>query len=451
MEPISYTSLTEMLHINAFAQLREALSDMNVVDIANLFEELDAKDQVLLVFRLLPKDLSADVFSYLDPEHQQTIIESISDKEINAIVSDMFIDDAVDLLEELPANVVRRVLRNTNEQTRMIINEFLKYPEHSAGSIMTIEYVDLRVQFTVSDALKRIRRTGVDKETIYTCYVTDATRRLLGVVALHKLLTVDDVTQIGDVMDENVQFVHTLDDQEIATNLMREYDLLSIPVVDNEDRLVGIITIDDALDVIDDEATEDFEKMAAMMPSEDEYLKTSVWAMARNRIPWLLFLMVSATLSGMVISKFEKAITAVVMLAMYIPMLTDTGGNCGSQSSTLIIRGMALGELGAKDMLSILWKEIRVSLLVGLTLAVCNFARVLLFDKSGAMVAATVSISLIIIVFTSKVIGCMLPLFAKKFRMDPAIMASPLITTIVDVLALFVYFNIAVWLLRIPA
>ena len=451
MEPVTLNQIIEMLQVNAFSKVRSALSEMNVVDIANLFEEMESKDQILLVFRLLPKDLSADVFSYLDTDHQQTIIESISDREINAIVSELFIDDAVDFLEELPANVVRRVLLNTNEQTRMIINEFLKYPEHSAGSIMTIEFVDLHEQYTVSDALKRIRRTGVDKETIYTCYVTDATRKLLGVVPLHKLLTVDDDTPIGEVMDENVQFVHTLDDQEAATNLMREYDLLSIPVVDNEKRMVGIITIDDAVDVIDDEATEDFEKMAAMMPSEDEYLKTSVWIMARNRIPWLLFLMVSATLSGMVIARFEKAINAVVMLAMYIPMLTDTGGNCGSQSSTLVIRGMALGELDMKDVLKILWKEVRVSLLVGLTLAVCNFGRVLLFDRSGALIAMTVSISLVVIVFSSKVIGCMLPLGAKKFHLDPAIMASPLITTIVDVLALIVYFNVAVWLLNIPA
>ncbi|MCL2059123.1 MAG: magnesium transporter [Oscillospiraceae bacterium] len=436
---------------SALPRARAALSEMNVVDIANLFEELESKDQVLLVFRLLSKDLSADVFAYLDPDHQQTIIESISDREISAIVSELFIDDAVDLLEELPANVVRRVLRNTDEQTRRIINEFLKYPEQSAGSIMTIEYVDLREQYTVADAIKRIRRTGVDKETIYTCYVTDATRKLLGVVALRKLLTVDEDTLIGDVMDENVQFVHTLDDQEAVTRLMREYDLLSMPVVDNEDRLVGIITIDDAVDVIDEEATEDFEKMAAMMPSEDEYLKTSVWQMARNRIPWLLFLMVSATLSGLVIARFEHAIQAVVMLAMYIPMLTDTGGNCGAQSSTLVIRGMALGEIEAKNVFSILWKEVRVSLMVGLILAVCNFARVMLFDRSGAMVALTVSMSLIVIVFASKVIGCMLPLLAKKLRVDPAIMASPLITTIVDVLALVVYFNIAVWLLGIPA
>ena len=451
MEPITFDQLLDLLQSNSLQKARAALSEMNEVDIARLLEELGKKEQVLLVFRLLPKDLGADVFAYLDAEYQQMIIESISDREINAIVSELFIDDAVDLLEEMPAGVVKRVLHNTDEQTRRIINEFLKYPEHSAGSIMTIEYVDLREQFTVANALERIRRTGVDKETIYTCYVTDQTRKLLGIVALHRLLTVDNETLISDVMDENVQFVHTLDDQEAAISIMREYDLLSIPVVDNENRLVGIITIDDAVDVIDDEATEDFEKMAALVPSEDEYLKTGVLHMARNRIPWLLFLMVSATLSGMVISRFENAINAVVMLAMYIPMLTDTGGNCGSQSSTLIIRGMALGEIGAKDTLRIVWKEVRVSLLVGITLAVCNFARVMLFDRSGIKVALTVSMSLIVIVFASKVIGCLLPIGAKKFRMDPAIMASPLITTIVDVLALIVYFNIAVMLLNIPS
>jgi len=293
MEPLTFEQLLDMIQNRSLSKAREALSEMNVVDIARLLEELDDKERLLLVFRLLPKDLSADVFSYLDSEYQQMIIESISDREISAIVSELFIDDAVDLLEEMPAGVVRRVLQNTDEQTRRIINEFLKYPEHSAGSIMTIEYINLHEQFTVEDALKRIHRTGVDKETIYTCYVTDPTRRLLGIVALHKLLTVDDDMLIGDIMDGNVQFVHTLDDQETAISFMREYDLLSIPVVDNENRLVGIITIDDAVDVIDDEATEDFEKMAAMLPSEGEYLKTGVLQMARNRIPWLLFLMVS--------------------------------------------------------------------------------------------------------------------------------------------------------------
>jgi magnesium transporter len=449
MEPITIEQLLDKIKDNALPELRAVLSEMNAVDIANFFEELETREQLLLVFRLLPKDLGADVFAYLETGLQHTIIDSISDKEINAIVSGLFIDDAVDLLEELPAGVVKRVLGNTNEQTRSIINEFLKYPEQSAGSIMTIEYVDLREYYTVGYSLNRIRHTGVDKETIYTCYVTDATRKLLGIAALHKLLTVDDNILIRDVMDENVQYVHTLEDQEVAISLMREYDLLSIPVVDNEDRLVGIITIDDAVDVIDEEATEDFEKMAAMTPSENEYLKTSVWRMARNRIPWLLFLMVSATLSGLVIARYEGAIRTVAALAIYIPMLCATGGNSGSQSSTLTIRGMALGEIESGDAFKIMWKEVRVGLIVGITLAVVNFGRVIIFDRINVLTALTISLSLIIIVSVAKVIGCMLPIGAKKLKLDPAIMASPLISTLVDAIALMVYFNIAVKLLKI--
>jgi len=443
MEQNLFEQLTELLNGAALPGLRAALLEMNVVDIARFFEELETREQILLVFRLLSKDQSADVFSYLDTEHQQTIIESISDKELNGIVSDLFIDDAVDILEELPANVVKRVLRNTDEQTRKVINEFLKYPEQSAGSIMTIEYVDLREEYTAEEALNRIRHTGVDKETIYTCYVTDSRKKLRGILALHKLLMADDKTLIRDVMDENIQFAHTLDDQESVIGIMREYDLLAIPIVDNEDRLVGIVTVDDALDVQEEEATEDFELMAAVLPSETPYLRTGVLLMAKNRAPWLLILMLTATITATIINAFEDALAVLPALVAFIPMLMDTGGNAGCQTSTLVIRGMAVGDIELSDILRVVWKELRVSLLCGSMLVAVNLVRILIFQRQSLYLIITISLTLYATVIMAKTIGCTLPMVAKKLRLDPAVMASPVITSIVDAGALLVYFTLA--------
>lgn len=441
--------LKELLDNKDYKSLRRELPDLNTVDLAQFIEILH-KDRATLAFRTLPKDMATEVFSYLTPETQQVIIESITEREIFDIVEDLFVDDAVDLLEELPANVVKRILRNAHPDTRNLINQFLKYPENSAGSIMTAEYIDLRKNMTVEDAIKRIRRIGEDKETIYTCYVIDEERTLDGVVTVKTLLLSHDEEMVGDIMeDSNLIKVSTSDDREDVAQLFSKYDLLSIPVVDHEDRLVGIITVDDAVDVLEEEATEDFEKMAAMLPSERPYLKTNVVTHARNRIVWLLVLMVSGMITGTILGKYEAAITALPILVTFIPLLTDTGGNAGSQSSTLIIRGMALSEISLGDFGRIIWKELRISILVGIILCVVNFARIVIFNPGMEMVALTVSIALFATVLMAKTVGAALPIFAKIVKVDPAIMASPLITTIVDALSLVIYFLVAVRLLGI--
>ncbi len=438
----------DLIRENKLMQARNELKDMNVVDIAQLLDET-SQEKMLIIFRILPKDISADVFSYLSSEQQRYIIESITDKETKTIIDELFLDDTIDFLEELPANVVKKVLKNTDANTRALINQFLKYPENSAGSIMTIEYVDLKKEMTVKEALQHIKRTATDKETINTCYVMDKNRRLEGVISIRQLILNDDDTIIKDIMDENVIFVHTLEDQEYIADTFKKYDFTSMPVVDNENRLVGIITIDDIVDIIEQENTEDFQKMAAMAPSEEEYLKTGVFSLAKHRVMWLLVLMISATFTGNIIKKFEDVLQSVVVLAAFIPMLMDTGGNAGSQSSTLIIRGLALGEIESKDILKVIWKELRVSVIVGIILATVNFVRIYFFEKTNLYVSIAICISLFFTVVIAKVVGGVLPIAAKKFKMDPAIMASPLITTIVDALALIIYFTAATTLLGI--
>ena len=428
------------------SELRGALTMLNEVDIAEYLQSLD-EEKFLIVFRMLPKDISADVFAYMDTDQQQKLLESMEDGEIVRIIDEMFVDDAVDFLEELPAGLVKRVLQGCSEDKRKLINTFLRYPENSAGSIMTIEYMDIHEGTTVENAMKDIRRIGLDKETIYTLYLIDSKRKLKGVIPLRKLLMSSDDAIVDTLMDNSeLIYVHTTDDQEYVADTVRKYDLMSIPVVDNEDRLVGIVTVDDIVDVIEDENTEDFEKMAAMLPSDDEYLKTNVFTLAKNRLPWLLILMISATFTGMIITHFEGLLSQSacgVLLTACIPMLMDTGGNCGSQASTLAIRGLALGEIEFKDLLKILWKEVRVGLMLGTVLSLINFARLRFLSGYDTSIALIVSVSMFITVIIAKAIGCTLPLLAKAIKLDPALMASPLITTLVDATSLTILFTIA--------
>lgn len=431
-----------------FYEARKEIISLNVVDTARLFEEID-QQKLLIIFRILPKDLSSDVFTHMSSELQKYVIESITDEEAISILDDLFIDDAIDFLEEMPSNVVKRILKNTSEKTRTLINQFLNYPVDSAGSLMTIEYVDLKKEMTVKQAIQYIKEIGIDKETINTCYVINSNRILEGVISLRKLILSDNSMVVRDIMDTDVISIRTHDDQEDVASLFKKYDYYVMPVVDNENRLVGIITVDDILDVIDQEATEDLHKMAAMQPSEKEYLKTNNWTLAKHRIPWLLVLMISATFTGGIITRYENALQSVMILAAFIPMLMDTGGNSGSQSSTLIIRGLALGELKPSDILKVLRKELCISGIVGIILAVVNFLRIYYLEKTDILVALTVSITLFFTVVLSKVVGGILPIIAKKFKLDPAIMAGPLITTIVDAVALIMYFTTATWLLGI--
>lgn len=437
-------NISALLAEGKLADLREQLCDMNVVDIAQAMESLP-EDELLRIFRILPKDISADVFSYLEPDSQAQLLNLITDTELENLLDDMFLDDTVDFLEEVPANVVRRVLAKADSETRCLINRFLKYPENSAGSIMTIEMVELHDFFTVGQAIEHIRSTAVDKETVYTCFRIDDKRHLIGTVALHTLLMAKDNELIRDIMDTDSQLicVNTLDDQEKVADIARKYDLLSVPVVDNEARLVGIITIDDIVDVIEDENTEDFEKMAMLHPSDDNYLKTGVFKLAKNRILWLLVLMVSATFTGKIIENYENMLAAVAGLTACIPMLMDTGGNAGNQVSTLIIRGLALGEIHPKDYLKIVFKEIRVALICGLTLAAVNIGRMVLFSSGGMPVYLVVSAAMVCAVIVAKIIGCTLPIIAKMIKLDPALMAGPMITTIVDMVTLLIYFALA--------
>lgn len=433
---------------NQLAKLKESLMEENPVDIAELLEDL-TKEQSLKIFRILPKDTSAEVFSYLSSEKQQEIVENITDEEICHIIDEMFIDDTVDFIEEMPANIVDKILQNTSSDTRKLINQFLKYPENSAGSVMTVEYVSLKSDMNIGQALNHIKKVGIDNETIDICYIIDNQRKLVGFISLKSLIFLDDILPLVDAMETNVISAVTTDDQEFIASQFRKYDLTSMPVVDNEGRLVGIITIDDVVDVIDQENTEDFQKMAAMYPSDEEYLKESVFSLAKHRIIWLLVLMISATATGTIIRRYEEVLQSVVILAAFIPMLMDTGGNAGSQSSTLIIRGIALGEIQIKDVGKILWKEFRVSLIVGVTLAAVNFLRIYFIDRAGLTISLVVCASLLFTVVIAKVVGGVLPLMAKALKLDPAIMASPLITTIVDACALVVYFGLSTHFLNL--
>lgn len=434
--------LLELLRSKQFVKLKAMLNTLNPADIGQFLSEL-SNDELMLAFRITPKDLAADTFVEMEPEQQQQLIQSFTDKELKEVVDELYLDDAVDIVEEMPANVVKRILRAADVDMRKMINTVLKYPDDSAGSIMTIEYVGLRRSMTVSEAIKHIRKTGVDKETIYTCYVTDENSKLIGIVSVKTLLLADEGELIGDIMESNPIFVTTLEDKEVVANDFNKYNFLALPVVDEEQRLVGIVTFDDAIDVLQDEATEDIEKMAAIVPNDKPYMRTGIFETYKKRIPWLLLLMVSATFTGMIINSFENALKAYVALTAFIPMLMDTGGNSGSQASVTIIRGLSLGEIEYRDTLMVLWKEMRVAILCGVTLSAVNFVKCIVIDRVGVQVSAVISLTLILTIFFAKIVGCLLPIGAKKVGFDPAVMASPFITTIVDALSLVIYFNIA--------
>ena len=435
-------SIKELLENKQYTSLRQALSEINDADIAAILENLDEED-CLKVFRILPKSMAADVFSYLELENQQMIITSLADKEAAGIINNLMADDATDLLEEMPANIVKKLLANASAEVRRDINHLLQYPEDSAGSIMTVEFLDLKEHLTVQEAIERIRKQGVDSETINICYVLDQSRMLIGTVALRYLLLSEPDAIIGEIMHENVISVNTLMDQEEVARQFQKYDFTAMPVVDNENRLVGIITVDDIVDILQEEATEDIEKMAAITPSDKPYLRTGVWETWKNRIPWLLLLMLSATFTGSIIASFEEALSSCVILTAYMPMLMGAGGNAGSQSSVAIIRSLSLNEVRFKDWIKVLWKESGVAILCGITLAIASFAKLMIFDQLTLAVALVVSVSLALTVLIAKIVGCMLPLLAKKIGFDPAVMASPFITTIVDALSLLIYFAIA--------
>ncbi|MCQ2519511.1 MAG: magnesium transporter [Lachnospiraceae bacterium] len=434
--------IRELLETKQYTTLRQIITELNDADIASIMTDL-TEEEMLKVFRILPKDLAADVFAYLEVEDQQVIISSLSDSDAANIINNMMADDATDLFEEMPANIVKRLLANVSPEARRDINHLLKYPEDSAGSIMTVEYVDLKDNLTVTQALERVRKVGVDSETINICYVLDNGRHLIGTAALRYLLLSDPDAIIGDIMHENVIAANTLMDQEEVAKLFKKYDFTSMPVVDNENRLVGIITIDDIVDIIEEETTEDIEKMAAIMPSDKPYMRTGVFETWKKRIPWLLLLMVSATFTGGIIHSFEDALSTCAVLTMFIPMLMDTGGNAGGQASVTIIRGLSLEEITFKDIFRVIWKEVRVAVCCGATLAVCNFAKLLLIDRVAIDVAVVICLTLVAAVVIAKFIGCTLPMLAKKVGFDPAVMASPFITTIVDALSLLIYFAIA--------
>lgn len=438
----------ELLETKQYTRLRQKMADMNIADIAVILEELDEED-LLKIFRILPKNMAADVFSYLEVDNQQFIITSLSEKDAAGIINNLMADDATDLLEEMPANVVKKLLANAHPETRRDINHLLQYPEDSAGSIMTVEYVDLKENMTIQDAIDRIRQIGVDSETINICYVLDAKRTLVGTVALRYLLISPPDAVIGEIMHENVIYINTLMDQEEVARKFQKYDFTAMPVVDNENRLVGIITVDDIVDIMQEEATEDMEKMAAIVPLDKPYMKMSIFELWKKRMPWLLLLMISATLTGSVLTSFENALMACSALLAYIPMLMGTGGNAGGQTSVTVIRGLSLNEIEFKDSFRVMWKEIRVAVLCGVTLAAANFVKLLLLDRVGIMIAAVVCITLIVVVILAKIVGSALPILAKKIGFDPAVMASPFITTILDVVSLLVYFKVATSLLHL--
>ena len=449
-------ALLKMLEDKKYATLRDILVTMNPIDIAALFLDLEDK-QIPLMFRLLPKELAADTFVEMEPDAQELLIRRFSDNELKEVLDELYVDDAADIVEEMPANVVKRILKNADPEMRSSINQILRYPENSAGSIMTTEYVSLRPSMTVEEAILRIRRQGVDKETIYTCYVTGKDRTLLGLVTVKDLLLAeDDETPISDIMLTNLISVTTKADQEEVAHLFSKYDFLALPVVDGENRMVGIVTFDDAMDVMEEEATEDIEMMSGMLPSEKSYLKSNVFELFRNRIPWLMLMMVSATFTGLIITSFESALAAQVALTAFIPMLMGTGGNSGSQSSVTVIRALSLGELKFRDIGIVLWKEIRTSVLCGIALAVVCFAKIWFVDRMlfgnyeiTFEVDLVVCLALCVTVIVAKVVGCMLPMAAKALKLDPAVMASPFISTIVDALSLLVYFLFAKMVLKL--
>ena len=437
--------IRELLETKQYTTLRQKVADMNTADVAAVMEEME-EEELLKIFRILPKSMAADVFSYLEVDNQQMIITSLSDKEAANIINNLMADDATDLLEEMPANVVKKLLANASAETRRDINHLLRYPEDSAGSIMTVE---LKENMTVQDAIARIRQVGVDSETINICYVLDSKRTLVGTVALRYLLISPPDAVIGEMMHENVIFINTMMDQEEVARQFQKYDFTAMPVVDNENRLVGIITVDDIVDILQEEATEDIEKMAAIVPTDKPYMKTGVFETWKKRIPWLLLLMISATFTGSIITSFEDALSVCVIVTAYIPMLMDTGGNAGGQASVTIIRGLSLDEIEFADIFKVIWKEARVAILCGLTLAAANFVKLLVFDKVTIPVAAVVCLTLMAAVLIAKIVGCILPMLAKKIGFDPAVMASPFITTIVDALSLLIYFRIATLVLHI--
>ena len=447
-EIMELENIKELLDTKQYTRLRQRLAEMNEADVASALEELEEKDQ-LKVFRILPKDMAADVFSYMDVEIQQFIITSLSEKDAGVIIDNLMADDATDLLEEMPANMVKRLLAAASPETRRDINNLLRYPEDSAGSIMTVEFVDLKENLTVGQAIERIRNIGVDSETINICYVLDARRKLIGTVALRYLLLSQPDDIIGDIMHENVISINTMMDQEEVARQFKKYDFTSMPVVDNENRLVGIITVDDIVDIMEQEATEDIEKMAAIVPTDKPYMRTGVFETWKKRIPWLLLLMISATFTGKIIASFEDALSVYVVLTAFIPMLMDTGGNAGGQASVTIIRGLSLDEIEFRDVFKVMWKEIRVALICGITLAIANFAKLMLLDRVGLQVATVVCITLVAVVMIAKIVGCTLPMLAKKLGFDPAVMASPFITTIVDAISLLIYFKTATELLHL--
>jgi magnesium transporter len=445
---VDFKMLQDLLAQKKYFQLKKELSGIKVADAAELLDELDATNSLLL-FRLLPKEIAADVFSYLSIDSQIELCELINDKELSYILDDLYFDDKIDLIEEMPANVVKKILKYSNEAERKLINQFLKYPDDSAGSLMTIEFIDLKKEMTAEKAMERIRQTAPDKETIYTCYVIDAARQLQGTVSLKQLVLAPKNKTIEQLMHDDPIYVHTMNDQEYIAEEFKKYDLLAVPVVDKENRLVGIITIDDIVDVIDKENTEDFHKMAAIEPLDEEYISAKIWTLARKRMVWLLFLMVSASFTGYIIHSFESTLQSTVALATFIPLLMGTAGNAGAQASTIVIRSIVLGEVEPKDVLKVILKELKVSVLVGIILSILNFMRVYFIEGYPFTLALTVSFTLVFTIIAAKIIGGILPLIAKKLKLDPAIMASPLITTIVDAVSLIVYFNFAKWIMNI--
>ena len=438
----------ELLDTKQYTKLRQYLAELNDADIADTLEELP-DNHMIKVFRILPKDMAADVFSYLEVENQQMIISTMSDKEACSIIDNLMADDAVDLLEEMPANMVKRLLAGASAETRRDINHLLRYPEDSAGSIMTVEYVDLKENSTVEQAIEKIKRVGVDSETINICYVLDAQRKLLGTVALRYLLLSDSDELIGDIMHENVISVNTLMDQEAVAEQFKKYDFTAMPVVDNENRLVGIITVDDIVDIMEEETTEDMEKMAAIVPSDKPYMRTGVLETCSKRVPWLLLLMFSATITGSIIQSFEDALAVYVALTAFIPMLLGTGGNAGGQASVTVIRGLSLGEIEYRDVPRIIWKELRVAFLCGIILGVANFGKMMIFDRVGIMVSLVVCVTVWVTVVLAMLVGCLLPIVAKRLGFDPTVMASPFVTTIVDAISLIAYFQVASMILGI--
>lgn len=448
--------IIELLESKNYRQLKVLIEDVAAADIAIIFENM--KREVLpLLFRILSKELAAEVFVDLEADTKELLIEGFSDFELKEVLDELYLDDTVDIIEEMPANVVKRILKHSDSEARENINNILKYPKDSAGSIMTIEFVDLKKNMTVEDSFTRIRRTGLDKETIYTCYVTDENRVLLGLVSVKDLLLADNDRIIGDIMETNVIYVNTLDDREEAANSFSKYDFLALPVVDNEKRLVGIITVDDAIDVLQEENTEDIEKMAAIVPSDKPYAQTGVFEIVKKRIPWLLLLMISATVTGKIISSYESALESCVILTAFMPMIMGTGGNSGGQTSATIIRSMSLNDIDMKDIFKVLWKEGRVSLCCGAVLAIANFLKMMLVDSNSirvsgqdpVLISVIVSLTLVVTIIFAKIIGAVLPLLAKKIKLDPAVVAGPFITTLVDAISVFVFFNIATQILKI--